>query len=453
MARLQQVLLGSAAAILCYQLILPPVVGLADNGDFPKVLGRFDLWPKVNRIYVFCDTVYEFDHTRHWVSDFYSTEIPLAGAAIGLNSLLSKDGNFDLRAIGAIHGALFLLALWLLAPLLAQASRRMQVSVCVLVLLFYCDVMYVSGLNSFYMDESAYLFLLLSAVFYLRAIRWRRPADAAGLVVSTVLMTAAKTQHTMLAFWIAILLVVNAKLLWPGKTRWPGAIAILPVAVALLMMTKAVPWDYAAGAAYDMTFAQILPHAKNPDRTMADLGLDASYRQYIGKNAYSPGSRMDDPAFKLAFSQRLSMGKLAVFYLRHPPDAWRALIAALNEAGRQRAIGTFDVSAGYPPAAESRAFGWWSDVKRLALYHHGRRFFWTLVAISGALAALLYRRRGILPPGTASAGYVLIGMTFTELALASLGDCLDVVRHHLIFYTLLDMVLLAVIAVALAPAE
>ena len=80
----------------------------------------------------------------------------------------------------------------------------MQVSVCVLVLLFYCDVMYVSGLNSFYMDESAYLFLLLSAVFYLRAIRWRRPADAAGLVVSTVLMTAAKTQHTMLAFWIAI---------------------------------------------------------------------------------------------------------------------------------------------------------------------------------------------------------------------------------------------------------
>ena len=417
MARLQQVLLGSAAAILCYQLILPPVVGLADNGDFPKVLGRFDLWPKVNRIYVFCDTVYEFDHTI-------------------LIGLPKGQWHFDLRAIGAIHGALFLLALWLLAPLLAQASRRMQVSVCVLVLLFYCDVMYVSGLNSFYMDESAYLFLLLSAVFYLRAIRWRRPADAAGLVVSTVLMTAAKTQHTMLAFWIAILLVVNAKLLWPGKTRWPGAIAILPVAVALLMMTKAVPWDYAAGAAYDMTFAQILPHAKNPDRTMADLGLDASYRQYIGKNAYSPGSRMDDPAFKLAFSQRLSMGKLAVFYLRHPPDAWRALIAALNEA-----------------AAESRAFGWWSDVKRLALYHHGRRFFWTLVAVSGALAALLYRRRGILPPGTASAGYVLIGMTFTELALASLGDCLDVVRHHLIFYTLLDMVLLAVIAVALAPAE
>jgi hypothetical protein len=53
---------------------------------------------------------------------------------------------------------------------------------------------------------------LLSVVFYLRAIRWRRPADAVGLLVCAVLMTAAKTQHALLAFWGAILLVVNGSL-------------------------------------------------------------------------------------------------------------------------------------------------------------------------------------------------------------------------------------------------
>jgi hypothetical protein len=451
MMRLRQVLVGSAAAILCYQLMLPPVVGLADNGDFGKVLGRFNLWAKVHKTYLFCDTVYEFHPDRHWVSDFYSTEIPLAAAAIALNSVLSKDGNFDLRAIGVVHSALFLLALWLLAPLLAQASRRMQVSICALVLLFYCDAMYVTGLNSFYMDEPTYLFLLLSVVFYLRAIHWHRPADAVGLVVCTVLMTAAKTQHALLAFWIALLLVVNGKLLWPGKARWPAAIAILPMAVALFMMTKALPWDYAGFPVYNVTFTQILPHAKNPDRTMADLGLDTSYRQYIGKGAYWAGSGMDDPAFERAFSRRLSLGKLAMFYLRHPRDSWQTLTDALNAAGRQRDFGDFDVSAGHAPLAESRAFRWWSDVKRFAFFQRGHRFLWTIVALSATLAALLYLRRRVLPPGAVSGGYVLIGMTFTELALSSLADSMDIVRHHLIFYALFDMVLLATVAVALAP--
>src|SRR5208282_2266266 len=139
MVRVRQVLVGSAGAILCYQLLLPPVVGLADNGDFAKVLGRFDLWGKVHKTYLYCDTVYRLEPGHHWVSDFYSTEIALTRAAVALNSLVSKDGNLDIRVMGAVHGALFLLALWLLAPLLEQASRRMQVSVCALVLLFYCD--------------------------------------------------------------------------------------------------------------------------------------------------------------------------------------------------------------------------------------------------------------------------------------------------------------------------
>jgi hypothetical protein len=321
------------------------------------------------------------------------------------------------------------------------------------VLLFYCDPMYVSGLNSFYMDEPTYLFLLLSAVFYLRAIRWRRPGDAVGLAVCAALMTAAKTQHALLPLWIAILLAVNAKLLWPGKTRWLRAIAILPMAVALFMMTKAVPWDYAGFPVYNVTFFQILPHAKDRDRTLAELGLDASYRQYIGKGAYFAGSGMDDPAFEREFSRRLSMGKLAVFYLRHPRDTWQTLVTALSEAGRQRDFGNFDPSAGYRPMAETQAFRWWSDLKRRALLKRGHRFLWTIVSLSAALAALLYRQRGILPPGTVSGGYALIGMTLTEMAVSSLADAMDVVRHHLIFYALFDMMLLAAVAVALASGE
>jgi hypothetical protein len=147
------------------------------------------------------------------------------------------------------------------------------------------------------------------------------------------------------------------------------------------------------------------------------------------------------------------MGKLAVFYLRHPRDTWRTLVSGLNEAGRQRDFGNFDPAEGHRPMAETQAFRWWSDLKRLAFLGRGRRFLWTIVALSAALAALLYRRRGILPPGTVSGGYALIGMTLTEMAVSSLADAMDVVRHHLIFYALFDMMLLAAVALALASGE
>ena len=73
----RRVFVGTAAAILCYQLILPPVVGLADNGDFVKVIGRFDLYARAYRTYQFIDTVYEFHpELRHTGSDHTSTKNP-----------------------------------------------------------------------------------------------------------------------------------------------------------------------------------------------------------------------------------------------------------------------------------------------------------------------------------------------------------------------------------------
>lgn len=178
----------AAGAILFYQALIPPIVGLAGNGDFAKVIGRFDLIARVHRTYEYVDAAYDFRPDKHWVGDFYSLEIPLVYPAIWLNSLLTKDSSFDLRAIGMIHGALFLAAVWLFAPLLGDERRWARWILYGLVLFMYCDMMYVSALNAFYMDEPAYLFLLLTVVFYLRTLRCRRKRDATLMLMCSFLM-------------------------------------------------------------------------------------------------------------------------------------------------------------------------------------------------------------------------------------------------------------------------
>src|SRR4029079_16408592 len=98
-------------------------------------------------------------------------EMLLMSSSVAANSVLSKDGYFDLRAIGLIHGALFLLTLYLLSTLLDDAPRALRLATYGAALFCCTDVMYVSYLNSFYMDVAAWLFLSIAAMFYLRWLR------------------------------------------------------------------------------------------------------------------------------------------------------------------------------------------------------------------------------------------------------------------------------------------
>jgi hypothetical protein len=438
-----RVFLFAAGAILTYQLIIPPVVGLADNGDFPKVIGRFDLFARSDHRYRFIDTVYEFRPDKHWVSDFYSLEIALTYPALWLNSLLSKDGNFDLRCIGVVHGALFLTAVWLFAPLLENERRWARWTMYGLVLLVYCDVMYVSALNSFFMDEPAYLFLLLTAVFYLRALCWGRKRDAILLILCSFLLVSAKAQHALLGFWIAGLFFAAARTFQALRPRWWRLAGACLTAASLLMLWKAQPADYAGYPLYNVTFEEILPHSKNVTGALAGLGLDESYRRYMGLNAYQPNSGMDDEAFRRSFMQRLSFGRLAAFYVMRPAVAYSVMRHALSEAGRQHDFGNFDIGTGYPPLTESRAFALWSDVKRRFFYRHGPVFLFTFLALAALLGLLLGLDRKRLPRGAWLGGLCLTAAAFMELGTSTLCDSMDITRHSTIFFVLFDMIALA----------
>ncbi len=450
----QRAFVLAAGAILFYQLIVPPVVGLADNGDFVKVIGRFDLHGLNYHTYVNIDTVYRIRPEYHWVSDFRSLEIPLVQLAVWLNRVVSKDGNFDLRCIGIVHGAFFLLAVWLFVPLLAQARRGVRWTTCALALFVFCDVMYVNAMNAFYMDEPAYLFLLLTAVIYLRVIQFGGKLDAVLLMTCPFLMVGAKAQHAPLGLWVAVLFFATAKSLKPfTRSRWYAAGAGLVLASAL-MMWKAQPADYASNPLYNVTFEEILPHSTNVERTLTDLGLDDSYRFCIGKKAYSSGSGLDDeahhPHFRQNFMQRLSFGRLAVFYARHPAVAYRTMLDALSEGGRQHAFGNFDVSYGYPWSYESRAFAFWSDLKRHFFYHHGAAFLFSFLALVFLFGGLLFLARRRLPGAALPAGFCLIGAAVTELCLSTLCDSMDITRHSMLFYALFDMIALACAFLALS---
>jgi hypothetical protein len=151
---------------------------------------------------------------------------------------------------------------------------------------------------------------------------------------------------------------------------------------------------------------------------------------------------MLDPAFQRRFLERVSPGKLAVFYARHPAVAYRAMVDGLAEAGRQTAFGNFDISTGYPPYTESRAFALWRNAKRAVFFRHGAAFLFTFLGLSALLVGFLWQGRKGLPRGALPAGLCLIGAASTEMGLATLSDATEMTRHSTIFFALFDMIAL-----------
>ena len=438
--------LALACAILSYQIFVPPVVGLANSGDFGKVIGLFDLTGPVQDENAWADTRYEFNPKKHYWAEFYSSEHVIMAASVAVNTVLSKDGYFDLRSIGLVHAALFLVALYLLWTSLEDAPRILRLATCGTALFVFTDVMYVSYLNSFYMDVAAWLFLSIAATLYLRLLRGVSRLDALCFVVCCAMTVTSKAQHGILGFWLALLVLAIGYPRWPKHRKWTIAAAASLMLLGAVWITKSSPSSYASRGVFTMVFYRILPHSKNVDRTIQDLGLDQSYCPYIGMHSFSEGSPMDDASFVERFRSRITYGSLAWFYLTHPRDAYTALRFSLNEAGIQRPyLGNFDVRTGYPRFHASRAFAFWSDLKRWAFNEKGSRYLFTFIGLAAAVGTMLAAQRRGLQAGTMAGGVVLIGMAFTAMFMASLADAVDVPRHHLLFYVLFDMLVVLLV--------
>jgi len=107
--------LAVAATILSLQLFVPPIVGLADNRDYERVMGyagfQHTSAVPAERHFSFLRSKYAVVDPGWFRGGYHSSETLLAFAARGVHLLFAGRALFDIRLMGAIHAVLFLLAL------------------------------------------------------------------------------------------------------------------------------------------------------------------------------------------------------------------------------------------------------------------------------------------------------------------------------------------------------
>ncbi len=437
---LELVLLGVCAILLTLQVLAPPFIGLANNGDFPKVTGRLSLGPRDRADFVYFVPDYVRASRFRWKSPVLSTELPLAWLAARLAGATEEGAAFDIRWLGAIHALLLLGALYVLLRSLRALPRWRRLSIAAAAIFFFTDVEYVAYCNSFYSDAAALAALLLMTAFAVHiAISGIRYGNTIPFCLAALLFIGSKTQHAMWGFLPAAFLVALS-----GRRRGLLPAAVLLAAIAIAFFVS--PPDYTAQPLFTVVFTKL---AAGRPEVLAELGLPAEDAAYIGLNAFSPGAPSNDPKWLAEFTSRSSYPAVLRWYLRHPRRTLGFLEETLLVDALQMRpfnLSNFRREDGRPPGARTRRFALWSDFRSALLrvwpYH---LVIWYLLAIGGS-ARIAYLRR---TPVEARLGWIALGIALLasgEFAVASLADAAETYRHLFLFHACTDITVCFAIA-------
>ena len=454
-------------AIICWQLFVPPVVGLADNGDYGRVMmvGKLVLPESAQ------ETAY-FDHINlkyivhpesiglwYWTSQLF-----LVKGAVLVNQFFTQGGLFDLRIIGAVHTILFLIELACLLWATRGINRTIRICLYVLFALIFCDVAYTSYFNSFYSEPGGYVFffLILGVAGIMIKLQKQGGVNWVWLCcffALSVMFITSKAQNVFLSFPLAMLLILLAR-----NTAKPVNIRAGVVLATLLVLLSGVyyavgrPVEVTQCNLYHMVFFDILRNSTTPSADLAALGIEQKYLALAGTHWFSPNIPIREESFKRDFFDKIGYGTILKFYATHPvrmiETANRGAIASFSS--RPGHMGNYEKAAGYPPKAKSDKFSYWSSWKE-NLPGAFKAPFLIIFSLLNVIVWWFRNRYYAADSQERSVGYVhltLIIAAFMEFFMVILGDGGGEMVHHMLIFTVMcEACLLLLIAYMIAAIQ
>jgi hypothetical protein len=216
-------LLAVCAGLVGWQLFVPPSLGVADNNDFAKLIGRACLGGE-HPLFEYVSFGYHQAKEYCWDSGLITSAVlPLRVAMAAANPFSS--GRFDLRWLGAVYALLFLAAFVTLQKLARGLRPAARLVVPLSVVAVFGGASYVPWFNSFYFDTASYAFLWFAILASLRVMLRETVTtwDYLAALACTLLFETSKSQHTALAlpliscFWLRF-----------GRVRFPGSCCTRP---------------------------------------------------------------------------------------------------------------------------------------------------------------------------------------------------------------------------------
>ena len=421
---------GTALGLFVLRFLVPSPVGMADNGDGPRLMCGLGVAPVTGSFpgydaYAFFRFVPSPACAGAGI--YPSSEHLLLVAAQWLTPVLGLQGKVSLIALGLITCVLASAGIASLAAGL-RISLRARLLIAVVLWLVMADAAFFDTYASPFSEGATLVGLLLVAagVIYLgRGLA----AAACGLALTAAggyLAILSKEQYLPLAVPICLTLVVASAARHGTRrvrlTRWVAAALVAGVlggmALAAVHQDDSSPFNklLTQEQAVDVIFDSIVNGHDNASADLRALGLPASWAKYAGHGFAGTPSVYYDPLYS-QYAARLNDANIAHFLLTHPlrvaEIGQRGAVAAMRL--RVSNLGSYEPAAAQQPGAlENRVV----LLSRLvATIPFGLGLFWLgpLWIAALAIAWMAWRRRRSGPPWRTEVAAVVFCMTGCSL--------------------------------------
>jgi hypothetical protein len=458
-ARVELAVVSLYLLLAGFQVLGPVPIGLADNGDFPKIFGAIAIGRPPEkflpeRCFV---TDYAISRARYlWIAHLPSSEYWVAKAAKRLALWFLPHGYFDIRFMGIVHGLLMTLAVWLFMRAFRMYPLWQAMLTGALLLIITTDVEYVQFFSTAYADAAAIVFFCCTTALALNLCLSRESDDwrwLAAFAFFGSLFLSSKLQYQPSVFPLCALAIFLGFQTTTRRmlTLWL-AVAGLFVVTTLGMAMKTRP-NYRDDPMYSVIFVRLAPMSPNPIRVLKDFGLPDQYRKYIGVAPFQDNYLLSDPKQRKVFETQVTLAKIGSYYLTHPGTCFSVLMSDLKLVATDVNIEYWWVkhlrSEDYAAHKNDTRFKWWSRLRRQVAVHawlFGPVVYLLAVALVAA-CAIYPQLRERLPEWPVIGLIACVGAS--TFAVASLGDDAETSRHIILYQVALDL-LLALFIVKLA---
>jgi hypothetical protein len=343
-----------------------PMIGIADNGDFGRVVSWVGIAPVngennsnleyVNRY---------FNYTKITPGQMLSTQILFLYGAKIINNLINVQ-YFDLKIYGIIQTIIFSAGLFFLLKNIKKINSIIYTLFIPIVFIVFTDASYISYFNSFYQEGPGLIFLIIFLAVLTRVVGLKKTETTASallcLFVSSLLLILAKPQYFVLSIPVVITMWLTFSQNIKKKKLVLFSFLIFSLSI-LYYFVGSSPiikrWN-----AYNALFAQVLGSTTDQNRAQRVLGVETELLKYSGVPAYYSNSGVNDSEVDKYLGSP-TLFKVLGYYIITPQELLNLSqkLAKVSFTTKIDFVGYYEKVSETRPLQQLNEFNWWTNFK------------------------------------------------------------------------------------------
>ena len=367
-----------------YILFLKPIIGVADNGDFSRIMSQNGLYHLSSN---YEDTMFGYFNREYGIykyanettSTLFSTQSIFIKLAVFISKIFNNNNIFDIRFLSVIFLILHAIAGYLLVKVFTKDIKLQKFKYLIvgLYIFIFCDIAYIAYFNSFYPQAVMITCFLLSVGILLYMMKFNKInlVNLILLSIVSLLFLGSKQQLAPIGILIAIL-IIRMGIITKRKSIKIVSIGIgFSFILLSFLLFKSISNDLNYVNRFHTMTRGVLMNSEDPEKSLKEFGIDGSYSLLQGETFYAkvPSINPQDERLKEDFYENYSMLSIFIYYLKHPNEFKEALKVGINNAYTisSKGVGNYEKTEGKEYGEKSYFFRGWSLLKDNNFFKNG----------------------------------------------------------------------------------